>query len=104
MTLFRRALLVFALMFWQGGFTFYSAVVVPIGTDVLGSAAEQGWITRRVTVWLNVAGAVALPVWAWDLAASPVPTRRRQAVRWLLWGVMAAALGLLFWLHPQLDA
>jgi len=29
----RRFLTIAALMFWQGGFTFYAAVVVPIGTD-----------------------------------------------------------------------
>jgi hypothetical protein len=104
MTLFRRVVLVFALMFWQGGFTFYSAVVVPIGADVLGSAADQAGVTRRVTVWLNVAGAVALPLWAWDLAASPALTRRRQVVRWLLWAGQVGALALLVWLHPRLDA
>jgi hypothetical protein len=93
-----------ALMFWQGGFTFYAAVVVPIGTDVLGSPAAQGWITRRVTGYLNLAGAVALVVLGWDVAASRDPRRWRRLLRWLTWLVMATALGVLVWLHPRLDA
>src|SRR5947209_19521490 len=85
MVVVRGFLLLWLLMFWLGGFTFYAAVVVPIGTEVLGSAADQGWITRRVTPWLNVAGAVALAGWAWDIAADPSATRLRQYLRWLLW-------------------
>ncbi len=38
---------------WVGAFTFYAAVVVPSGTVVVGSTA-QGFVTREVTVWLNV--------------------------------------------------
>ena len=55
--LLRRLLVLAAFAFWQGGFTFYAAVVVPVGTEVLGSSMEQGSITRRVTVYLNMAGA-----------------------------------------------
>jgi hypothetical protein len=104
MVLFRRLLLLWLLMFWLGGFTFYAAVVVPVGTEVLGSAFEQGWITRRVTNWLNVAGAVALASWAWDLAAEPAPTRMRQRLRWLLWLLLVLALAVLVALHPWMDA
>ncbi len=39
--LLRRSLVVIALMFWQGGFTFYAAVVVPIGQDVLQSLIDE---------------------------------------------------------------
>jgi hypothetical protein len=100
----RRFLVLIALMFWQGGFTFYTGVVVPIGTNVLGSAEEQGWITRRVTGWLNLAGVVTLAVVAWDIAAGGDPVRLRRRLRWALWLALAAALGLLVWLHPRLDA
>ena len=58
--LVRRFLVLAALMFWQGGFTFYAAVVVPIGTAQLGGATEQGFITRHVAWYLNLVGAVAL--------------------------------------------
>jgi hypothetical protein len=104
MQLVRRFVLLCSLMFWLGGFTFYAAVVVPIGTEVLGSPLDQGWITRRVTFWLNVAGVFALAAWAWDLAAEPAPTRLLGAARWLLWLFIAAALVALFVLHPQMDA
>ena len=60
MILIRRYLLLMSLMFWQGGFTFYSAVVVPIGSDLLGSGRDQGFITRSVTNYLNLAGVAAL--------------------------------------------
>jgi hypothetical protein len=104
MILFRRLLLLLLLMFWQGGFTFYASVVVPIGTELLGSARKQGTITRQVTRWMNVAGAVALSAWAWDIAADPAPARNRQRARWLLWFSLALLLAALVWLHPRLDA
>ena len=44
----RRALVTVALAVWWGGLTFYGAVVVPVGTEVLGGAAEQGFVTQRV--------------------------------------------------------
>ncbi|MDB5335588.1 MAG: hypothetical protein JWN70_1207 [Planctomycetaceae bacterium] len=37
---------------WWGGLTFYAVVVVPIGTEVLGSV-EQGFVTQQVTHWHN---------------------------------------------------
>ncbi len=37
---------------WWGGLCFYAAVVVPIGTELIGSV-EQGFITQRVTQWHN---------------------------------------------------
>jgi hypothetical protein len=104
MALFRRLLLLCLLMFWLGGFTFYAAIVVPIGTEVLGSPMSQGAITRQVTRALNVACGVALAAWAWDLTANPVPSRWRQRVRWALWTVMCLLLATLALLHPRLDA
>jgi hypothetical protein len=100
----RRTLVMAVLMFWQGGFTFYGAVVVPIGADVLGSHREQGVITQRVTNYLNLAGAAVLPVLAWDMLASSDPARRRRQARWVLWGLLVATLAGLFWLHLRLDA
>lgn len=102
-TLLRRLLVLAALMFWQGGFVFYAAVVVPVGQEVLGSHREQGFITRRVTVYLNLAGGGALVLLAWDAAVSGEVSRRRYRARWLAWLGMALLLALLVWLHPRLD-
>ncbi len=98
----RRFLVLIALLFWQGGFTFYAAVVVPTGQEVLGSHLDQGFITRQVTNSLNLSGAVALLVLALDLAAARETARVRR-LRWLLWLGMVATLVALVWLHPHID-
>lgn len=79
MTIVRRLLVLAAFAFWQGGFTFYAAVVVPIGAEVLGSAAEQGRITRPVTGYMNLAGAVAIAIFSADVTAV-APRRRSRAL------------------------
>jgi hypothetical protein len=99
----RRYLVVAALMFWQGGFTFYAAVVVPVGQDVLGSHFDQGLITRQVTQYLNLAGAVALLILLLDLLVPGNEGRWLRRLRWLLWLGMVALLGVLAWLHPHID-
>ena len=91
-----------ALMVWQGGFMFYGAVVVPVGAEVLGSHREQGFVTQAVTNYLNVAGAVALAVWCWDIITGRAAGRRR--LRWVGWAVLVVLLCVLVWLHPRLDA
>jgi hypothetical protein len=103
LTMGRRWLLLAAIMFWQGGFTFYGAVVVPVGSEILGSHQEQGWITRSVTNYLNLAGMVALVVWAWDIARTTDSVVWRHRLRWVLWAVLLLTLGLLVWLHLRLD-
>jgi hypothetical protein len=102
-TLLRRFLVLIALMFWQGGFTFYAAVVVPIGQAVLQSHLEQGFITRQVTNYLNIAGAVALLCLAWDSMESKDPAAVRGRIRWVTWLVMVLSLAILVWLHGSLD-
>ena len=101
MLVFRRFLAIASLMFWQGGFTFYAAVVVPVGQEVLGSHLEQGFITRVVTRYLNIAGAVALGVLAFELLAC---ARRRSKLRWSVWLSMVGVLAALIVLHPTLDS
>ena len=99
----RRYLALAALFFWQGGFTFYASVVVPVGQEELHTPLEQGFITRRVTVYLNLAGAVALVPLAWETVAARDPSAWRRRLRLLLWLAMAAALVALYRLHPVLD-
>ena len=100
MTVLRRLTLIVILMFWQGGFMFYGGVVVPVGTSVLGSDTDQGFITRSVTNYLNLAGAVALAVWTWDMASGP---RACRHFRWSLWCFLAVTLGLLAVIHAKMD-
>src|SRR6516225_1840497 len=97
-----RFLVVMALLFWQGGFLFYASVVVPVGQEELGSHRRQGFITRKVTNYLNLAGAVALGVLALDLAAHD-RSRWRRATRGLSWLGMAVTLAGLATLHWYMD-
>ena len=98
MTVLRRFLVLVALVFWQGGFLFYAAVVVPVGRAELGP--DQSKVTRLVTVFLNLAGAAALVPFAWDIWTTP----SRRAGRWVCWLGMAAAIPALVWLHDRIDA
>src|SRR5262249_9658396 len=72
--LFFRFLCLFSITVWVGGFTFYSAVVIPVLHESLGSL-ETGYVTQRVTDYLNAAGGVTLALWwlaAWvDRSAKP---------------------------------
>ncbi len=96
----RRFLTLQALLVWQGGFLFYAAVVVPVGTDVLGSRVIQGSVTQQVTVWLNRIGILALALFSWDVAS----TLSHRKTRWAVWGGMTVMLAALFYLHAVLDA
>ncbi len=98
----RRYLTLIALMFWLGGFTFYASVVVPVGTAVLKSDLRQGFITRRVTFYLNLVAATALAVLLAEVLLTADPSRRRW-VRLGLWGVMAVCQVGLFVGHSYLD-
>jgi hypothetical protein len=103
MLLVRRYLAIAALLFWQGGFVFYAAVVVPTGQAVLGSHFSQGMITREVAVWINISGAAAIGPLVWECLAAADPARWRLRVRLALWLVMTITLAALFWLRPRLD-
>jgi hypothetical protein len=96
--LLRRFLVVQALMLWQGGFLFYTAVVVPTGTAEF-TAFEQSRVTRVVTNWMNALGVVTLVILAWDQWAT-----RPARGRWLLWSGMTIALAGLAVLHPMIEA
>lgn len=104
MTPVRRFAVFQALLLWQGGFLFYTAVVVPAGTAVLGSGAAQGVITTRVTDALNLCGLAGLAVLAWDVAVTRDPAPRRTEARWAWWAVAAACQFVLLVAHQLLDS
>lgn len=100
----RRFLTLMFLLFWQGGFLFYVSVVVPVGTSVLGSAKDQGFITRGVTQWMNVSGGVALAVMALDVICTMGESRWGRRGRWSSVAIMAIFLIALVVLHRRMDA
>lgn len=99
MAIWRRFLVLAALGFWQGGFAFYAAVVVPMGEQVLSSPIEQGFVTRRVTHYLNLAGGFALALLLWEIAAE----KHQRRLRSVAWAAMATTLCIQVGLHPWLD-
>src|ERR1043165_4509714 len=101
MTIFRRVLLLWLFMVWQGGFVFYGAVVVTVGTEVLGSAREQGFITRIVAMAMNLTGLCVLLAWLWDLLAERTSRLKR---RWATWLLLMLTLPALAVLHVRMDA
>ena len=101
MALVRRFLVLAVLIFWVGGFTFYGAVVVPVGLHEIG-VKQQSRVTGPATFALNVAGAVALVPFLWDVLRCGDASVRRQGVRWVAWAGMALTLAALFWLHRLL--
>src|ERR1700687_1938319 len=103
MTVVWRFLVLMALLFWQGGFFFYAAVVVPVGQEELGDHIAQGFITRKVTNHLNLAGVAALVFLGADVAL-PDRVRWRRGLRALAWLALAVLLGCLYWLHGRMDA
>ena len=104
MTTLRRYLSLCALLFWQGGFTFYAAVVIPIAGGVLHDKLHlRARITDAATSWLNWAGVVALALLLWDLAATADPSRLRRRLRGGCWAVLFASLAALFFLHSWLE-
>src|SRR5262245_21948494 len=102
-TVVRRFLVLAGLMLWQGGFTFYAAIVVPIGMDELGSHTAQGFITRRVAPVINLAGLAALALLVWDMVAQRDARVWRRRARWFCLIALSAALTALFLLYPRMD-
>ena len=93
------ALCAFAL--WQGGFVFYAGVVVPIGSDEFGDTA-QGFVTRRVTFWLNLVGFAAVGLLLVDYLARPLAGGKKAWFK-ALWGLMLVCQTALVVLHPRMD-
>ena len=87
-----------ALVLWVGGLSFYALAVIPEAHEVLGGHRPVGFITRRVTVWLNLLGVVLIAALAGDLRH-----RRAGPRAWIALGVMAVAQAFLFVWHGQVD-
>jgi len=98
-------LLITTFALWFGGFTFYVSFVVPIGTDILGSARRQGFITQQVTHRLNVVCAFAVLVMLIESYRTwrhrPISFRATMLAMTVLIGLMLIGL---VGLHPHLDA
>lgn len=90
-------LLFVSFAFWMGGFSLYFGVVVRIGDQVIGGT-EQGFITRQISWWLNIAGLVTI-----GLMSAHLFFHRS----WILvLSLMAIALthGFLMYRHHQLES
>lgn len=99
-----RFLCVLSLAIWVGGFTFYSAVVIPVLHDVLGSL-DTGYVTQRVTDFLNVAGVVAVLFWwAAVWVEWPIGSVRVRRLRLGLLAGTTLLLAVLIVLHRVMDA
>lgn len=99
-----RFLVLTTFAFWQGGFVFYSAVVVPVAMSVLRPPRSQSFVTLDVTRYLNLAGLVTLLLLGLEVFLTRDGSNRRRIWRWLCWLLMTVSLGALFWLHPRLAA
>src|SRR5436190_5790515 len=100
----RRFLVIAALMLWQGGFTFYAAIVIPIGMDELGSHTAQGFITRRVAPFINLAGLIALAPLLADVLCTRGDRPVRTRLRWATLVALSVTLATLLWLYPRINA
>ena len=99
-----RTLLIASFAIWFGGFGFYAAIVVPVGTEVLGSAHAQGMITRRVTESMNVFCAIAAGMMLIESFVSWKQSRKsdRTVLSVMALAVMALLIAL-FVLHPIMN-
>jgi hypothetical protein len=105
-TLLVRMLALWALVFWLGGFTFYSAVVIPVLHDRLGSSLETGLVTQRVTDVLNLMGVVTTTLgWVVTFLKDPSEQAGTGRRRWatVALAVTTACLAILIMLHRVLD-
>lgn len=82
-----------AAILWLGGFTFYALFVIPSGVAVLGDHRQFGFVTERVTLWLN---GLALAALLLDL-----PALRRGRWPRRCWLVAAVCTGGLVALHAH---
>ena len=98
-----RFLGLLSLIVWVGGFTFYSAGVIPVLHDAMPSR-DAGRITQRVTDRLNLVGAATVLVWlALVSAERHVGPERLRMARAVLLVATFFTLGFLAVLHGLMD-
>lgn len=93
--LFIICLLLWAL--WWGGFTFYAAIVIPLGAQLVG-VTMQGFITQQVSLGLNIIGGITLLLTGWL-----VFFWYRDKWGIILWATLVLTLIALIILHPYMD-
>ncbi len=81
---------------WWGGLSFYAIVVVPIGTNLIGSV-EQGFITQQVTSWHNLLFLFFVICLCFEAIL------RRKRSFWAIVAILAVVNGLLFIGHAMLS-
>jgi hypothetical protein len=91
-----RFVVILALASWWGALTFYGMVVVPAGTEQLGSQT-QGLVTQQVTRTLNLIGVAVTGLLFFDLLRSGTRTA------WALWGTFVICQIVLFVVHIWLS-
>jgi hypothetical protein len=92
-----RYIVVLTLAGWWGALTFYGMVVVPAGTEQLGSQT-QGLVTQQVTRTLNLVGDVLIGLLFFELR------RSGSRSKWAAWIVFAACQIVLYGVHAWLSA
>lgn len=98
-----RVLSLLGVALWVGGFTFYSAVVIPALDDALGSV-DAGFITQGVTNTLNAIGVAALVACSiWMSLELPTSGRLVRRLRMALVLISALILAFLILWHRRMD-
>ena len=103
LSLARRFVTLLGAGLWLGGFTLYTAFVIPVGHRQL-SAGKFGFVTGEVTALLNEVAAIALVLLLVNLVMEW--KRMGNALRWAgagAWLLSAFATAGLYFLHRAID-
>ncbi|MGY8769614.1 MAG: hypothetical protein ACKVH8_14450 [Pirellulales bacterium] len=93
-----------SIVLWLGGFTFYAACVVRVGSFVVGGT-EQGYVTQLVTNALQSIAVVMLCLVLVDICLyARTNLKAVTLLRIIGWLVMAVSTAILFVVHAQMDA
>jgi hypothetical protein len=88
---------------WWGGFTFYAAIVVPQGMEILGDHVKMGLITQSVSNYLNGIGVIVLFISLLIcIIYKPAEKNYLQAIGWQ-WFALVLLQAALFYVHSLLS-